>query len=35
LARSLIAIIEHYQSPDGTLRIPEVLQRYMHDKTEI
>jgi seryl-tRNA synthetase len=35
LARSLIAIIEHYQSPDGMLRIPEVLQRYMHDKTEI
>jgi seryl-tRNA synthetase len=29
LARSLVAIIEHYQNPDGTLRVPEVLQKYM------
>lgn len=27
-ARSLIAIIEHYQTPDGMLRIPDVLQKY-------
>lgn len=29
LARSLIAIIEHYQTPDGKLKVPEVLQPYM------
>jgi seryl-tRNA synthetase len=29
LARSLVAIIEHYQNVDGTLRVPEVLQSYL------
>ncbi|MFZ1301740.1 MAG: serine--tRNA ligase [Candidatus Microsaccharimonas sp.] len=29
LARSLVAIIEHYQNPDGTLRVPKVLQAYL------
>lgn len=29
LARSLVAILEHYQNPDGTLRVPEVLQPYL------
>ncbi|MDB5182281.1 MAG: seryl-tRNA synthetase [Candidatus Saccharibacteria bacterium] len=29
LARSLVAIIEHYQNEDGSLRVPEVLQPYM------
>lgn len=29
LARSLVAILEHYQNEDGTLRVPEVLQPYM------
>ncbi len=29
MARSLVAIIEHYQNPDGTLRVPEVLKKYM------
>jgi seryl-tRNA synthetase len=29
LARSLIAVIEHYQNQDGTLRVPEVLQPYL------
>ena len=29
LARSLVAIIEHYQNPDGTLRVPEVLRPYL------
>ncbi|MDN5275977.1 MAG: serS [Candidatus Saccharibacteria bacterium] len=29
LARSLVAIIEHYQNPDGTLRVPAVLQPYL------
>ena len=29
LARSLVAIIEHYQNEDGTLRVPTVLQPYL------
>lgn len=29
LARSLVTIIENYQNTDGTLRVPEVLQKYM------
>jgi seryl-tRNA synthetase len=29
LARSLVAILEHYQNEDGTLRVPKVLQPYM------
>ncbi len=29
LARSLVAVIEHYQNPDGTLRVPEVLRPYL------
>lgn len=29
LARSLVAIIEHYQNEDGTLTVPEVLRPYM------
>ena len=29
LARSLVAVIEHYQNSDGTLRVPEVLQPYL------
>lgn len=29
LARSLVAIIEHYQKDDGTLAVPEVLRPYM------
>lgn len=28
-ARTLVAIIEHFQNEDGTLRVPEVLQPYM------
>lgn len=35
MARSLIAIIEHYQTPEGKLRIPEVLQPYMGNRQEI
>jgi seryl-tRNA synthetase len=34
LARSLVAIIEHYQT-DGKLRVPAVLQPYMGGKQEI
>lgn len=33
LARSLIAVIEHYQTKDGKLNVPEVLQKYMGGKT--
>lgn len=29
LARSLVAVIEHYQNEDGTLTVPEVLQSYL------
>lgn len=32
LARSLVAILEHYQNEDGTLRVPEVLQPYMNGR---
>ena len=32
LARSLVAVIEHYQNPDGTLRVPAVLQPYMNGR---
>jgi seryl-tRNA synthetase len=35
LARSLIAVIEHYQTERGTLRVPEVLLPYMGGKTEL
>ncbi len=33
MARSLVAIIEHYQNPDGTLTVPEVLRQYMGGKS--
>lgn len=29
LARSLIAVIEHYQTEDGRLKVPEVLRPYL------
>lgn len=29
LPRILVAILEHYQTADGTVRVPEVLQPYM------
>jgi seryl-tRNA synthetase len=29
LARTLVVLIEHFQNPDGSLRIPEVLRPYM------
>lgn len=35
LARSLVAITEHYQTPEGNLRIPAPLIPYMNGKTEI
>lgn len=35
LARSLVAIIEHCQTPDGRLMVPEVLRPYLGNRTEI
>ena len=35
LARSLVAVIEHYQNSDGTLRVPEVLQPYLGGRTTL
>ena len=35
LARSLVAIAEHYQTEDGNLVIPEVLAPFMGGKTQI
>lgn len=33
--RTLIAIMENYQTADGRVRIPEVLKPYMNDKEQI
>lgn len=30
VGRTMSAILENYQQPDGTIRIPEVLQPYLH-----
>lgn len=35
LARSLVAIIEHYQQPDGTLQVPEVLRPYLGGRSTL
>jgi seryl-tRNA synthetase len=35
MARTLIAIIENYQTEDGNVNIPEVLQKYMGGRTQI
>lgn len=35
IGRTLIAIIENYQQEDGTIRIPDVLQKYMGGKNVI
>lgn len=35
LARSLVAVIEHYQNDDGTLRVPTVLQPYLGGRTQL
>ncbi|GBC97406.1 Serine--tRNA ligase [bacterium HR16] len=35
LPRLMIAVIENYQQPDGTIRIPEVLRPYLHGATRI
>ncbi len=35
MARTLVAILEHFQNDDGTLRIPGVIQKYMNGRTTI
>lgn len=30
IGRTIIAILENYQEPDGSVRVPEVLQKYMN-----
>jgi seryl-tRNA synthetase len=30
--RPLIAIVENYQQADGSIKIPEVLRKYMNDQ---
>ena len=35
VGRALIAIMENYQQADGSIKIPDVLQQYMHGLTEI
>lgn len=35
LARSLIAVIEHYQNADGTLQVPEVLRPYLSNRDSL
>jgi seryl-tRNA synthetase len=34
-SRIMVAILENYQNPDGTITIPEVLVPYMNSKTKI
>jgi seryl-tRNA synthetase len=35
IQRTLVAIIENYQTTKGTIKIPSVLQKYMNNKEEI
>jgi len=35
IQRTMVAIIENYQTPKGTIKIPSVLQKYMNNKEEI
>ncbi|HET9098174.1 MAG TPA: serine--tRNA ligase [Candidatus Saccharimonadales bacterium] len=35
LARSLVAIVEHYQEEDGMLRVPDVLRPFMGNRSVI
>jgi seryl-tRNA synthetase len=35
LGRTYLAILENYQQPDGSVRIPDVLQPYMNGETVI
>ena len=35
LGRIMIAVIENYQNPDMTIRVPKVLQKYLDGKETI
>ena len=35
VGRALIAVLENYQNPDGSVTIPEVLRSYMNNETTI
>jgi seryl-tRNA synthetase len=35
IQRTMVAIIENYQTPKGTIKIPSALQKYMNNKEEI
>jgi seryl-tRNA synthetase len=35
VGRTMVAILENYQRPDGSIAIPEALQPYMRGQTEI
>ena len=35
MGRTMVAIIENYQTKDGKIKIPKVLQPYMHGQTAI
>jgi seryl-tRNA synthetase len=35
VGRTLVAVLENYQNPDGTITIPEALRPYMGGKTQI
>ena len=35
VGRTLVAVIENYQTADGRVRIPDVLHPYMGDVTEL
>jgi seryl-tRNA synthetase len=35
VGRTLVAVLENYQNPDGTIAIPAALQPYMGGKTQI
>ncbi len=34
-SRVIVALMETYQTPEGTIRVPEVLRPYMHGMEEI
>lgn len=33
--RAIVAILENFQKPDGSVKIPAALQKYMHNKKEL
>lgn len=35
MARTLVAILEHYQTDNGKLRVPDALQQYIGGRTEL